>query len=185
MPGNYFLLVSSKFLFLVITACGMEEVSPDPAKSAGWPKPADVGGMVVGRSLMCRKTEVSVGNLVSPAGFKNCEYLLQIGRKFYLCRHHVPHGFAASLQWYPGPSVCDWDFNVKRDKNKSSLFLAGRLSWVVCFKVLKKKKEKRKRTSPLATSRTVIYTGWQTLHEVRGWEGRKLKTQWRGAQGWC
>lgn len=50
----------------------MEEVSPDRAKSAGWPKPVALGGMVIGRSLMCHKAEVSVDNLVSPAGFKTC-----------------------------------------------------------------------------------------------------------------
>lgn len=72
---------SSKFLFLVITSCGMEQVSPVLAESAGWAKPADLSGMVIGRNLMCHKTEVSMGNLVSPAGFKNCEYLLQMGGK--------------------------------------------------------------------------------------------------------
>lgn len=46
---------------------------------------------------MCRKTEVSVGNLMSPAGFKNCEYLLQMGRKSYLCSDCAPRGFAASM----------------------------------------------------------------------------------------
>lgn len=48
----------------------MEEVSPDPAKSAGWPKPADLSGMAIGRNLMCHKTEVSVGNLVPPLVLK-------------------------------------------------------------------------------------------------------------------
>lgn len=91
----------------------MEEVSPDPAKSAGWPKPAALSGMVIGRNLICCKTELSMGNLVSPAGFKNSEYLLRIGRNFYLCRHRVPHSFAASLHSCPGLSVCDWVFNME------------------------------------------------------------------------
>jgi len=81
----------------------MEEVSPDPAKSAGWPKPADLSGMANGRNLMCRKMEVSVSNPAPLAGFKNCEYLLWNGRKFYLCRHRAPHGFADSLYWCAGP----------------------------------------------------------------------------------
>lgn len=72
-----------------MTSCGMKQVSPVLAKSAGWSKPANLSGMVIGRNLMCRKTEVSVGNLVSPAGFKNCEILLQMGGKC-LCRHRVP-----------------------------------------------------------------------------------------------
>ena len=107
----------------------MEEVSPDPAKSAGWPKPADLSGMVIGRNLMCHKTEVSVGNLVFPAGFKNCEYLLRIGRKFYLCRHCVPHGFSLLLCAGVRVPLCvTGTLMWTRDKSKSSLFLAGRWS---------------------------------------------------------
>lgn len=148
----------------------MDEVSPDPAKSASWPKPADLSGMVIGRNLMCHKTEVSVGNLVSPAGFKNCEYLLQIGRKFYLCMYCVPC-LTPSLLLCTGIRVPPCETGTlmwKRDKSKSSLFLVGRLSRVVCFKVIKKTKKKKKKemTSALAATRRVIYTGWQTLHEV-------------------
>lgn len=102
----------------------MEEVSPVLAKSAGWSKLADLSGMVIGRNLMCRKTEVSVGNLVSPAGFKICEYLLQMGGKCYLCRHCVPRVvlplLCTGIQVLPGVTVA---LVRKRDKSKSSLFL--------------------------------------------------------------
>lgn len=67
----------------------MEKVSFDLAKSAGWTKPADLSGMIIGRSLMCCKTEVSVGNIVTWQVLK-AEHLLWIQRKFYLCRHHAP-----------------------------------------------------------------------------------------------
>lgn len=123
MQEIIFFRFSSRFLFLVITSCGMEQVSPVLAKSAGWSKPADLSGMVIGRNLMCCKTEVSVGNLVSPAGFKNCECLLQMGGKCCLCRHCVPRvallllcSGIQVLLGVPGALV------RKRDKNKSFLW---------------------------------------------------------------
>lgn len=100
----------------------MEQVSPVLAKSAGWAKPADLSGMVIGRNLMCCKTEVSAGNLVSPAGCKNCISCRWEGNVpvsapcasvalLLLCTGiQVPLGVT-------GASV------RKREKNKLSLFL--------------------------------------------------------------
>lgn len=66
----------------------MEKVSPDLAKSAGWTKPADLSGIIIGKSLMCCKTEVSVGNMVTWQVLK-AELLLWIQREFCLCRHRA------------------------------------------------------------------------------------------------
>lgn len=67
----------------------MEKVSPNLAKSAGWSKPTDLSGMIIGKGLMCCKAEVSVGNIVTLQVLK-AEHLLWIRRKFYLCRHRAP-----------------------------------------------------------------------------------------------
>lgn len=92
----------------------MEQVSPVLAKSAGWAKPADLSGMVIGRNVMCCKTEVSVGDLVSPAGCKNCECLLQMGGKCFCVGTVCLRGFAASVHWNPGTSGCDWGFSEEK-----------------------------------------------------------------------
>lgn len=159
----------------------MEEVSRDPAKSAGWPKPADLSGMLIGRNLMCRKTEVSVGNLVSPAAFKNCEYLLQLGRKFYLCRHCAPHGFAASLHWV----VCSKAVKPKKTpkktedsstccKQKSNLYWVEDTTWS-----RRLGREKAQNTMKKGRGLRLGGKGWHAPVYKLGWMLEELSREWR------
>lgn len=105
----------------------MAEVGTDPAKSAGWPKPAALSGILVRRNLMCHKTEVSVGNLGFPAGLKavfpmDWKGILSV---WALCASCLCCCFApvsGSLPCATGTLI--W----KKHLSKSSLFLASRLS---------------------------------------------------------